>query len=71
MKTFLSKHLWLQGTILKTNNLQLHKNAIYYFEQILEPTSFKTAAAWPLPTHLRNHPSKANKKYRTLLEKQG
>ena len=34
------------------------------FEQILEATPYKTAAVWPLTSHLMNHPSKINK---TLL----
>ena len=47
-----------------------HKNAMCYFEQILEATPHKTAAVWSLTSHLTNHPSKTNKTWETLLEKQ-
>ena len=49
----------------------LYKNATWCFKQILEEASPKTAAVWLLTSHLKNHPSKMNKIYGTLLEKQG
>ena len=50
---------------------ELHKNAVCWFEQILEAAPHKTAAARPRISNLRIHPSKTNKTWRTLLEKQG
>ena len=41
--------------------LEQHKDAAYCFEQILEATPYKTAAVWPLPSYLINHPSKMKK----------
>ena len=32
---------------------ELNKNARYCFEQILEATPHKTAAVWPLTSHLK------------------
>ena len=49
---------------------ELHKNATWYFEQILEATVQKTAAVWSLTSHLKNHLSKNRKTCQTLLEKQ-
>ena len=40
---------------------ELHKNAMCCFQQIFEPKLHKRAAVWPLTSHLKNHPSKANK----------
>ena len=40
---------------------ELQKNAICYFEQILQTTLYKTVAVPPLSSHLTNHPSKTNK----------
>ena len=40
-------------------------------EQILEATPHKTAAVWPLTSHLTNYPSKMNKIYCALLENYG
>ena len=41
--------------------LDLHENAMSYFEQILEATPHKTAAVQPLTSHLKNHTGKTNK----------
>ena len=35
---------------------EVHKNTSWCLEQILESTPYKTAAAWPPPTHLTIHP---------------
>ena len=50
---------------------KLHKNPTCYFKQLLEATHHKTAAGWPLTSHLKTHSSKMNKTCRTWLEKQG
>ena len=34
---------------------ELHKNAMSYIEQILEATSYKTAAVKPPTSNLKNH----------------
>ena len=47
-----------------------YKNATYCSEQILEVTTHKTIAVQSLTSHYKNHPSKTNKTYRKLLEKQ-
>ena len=39
-------------------------------EQILEATLHKTAAVWPLTSHLKNHSNKMNNACRALVEKQ-
>ena len=36
---------------------QLHKNAVGNIEQVLETTSYKTAAVRPPTTHRENYPS--------------
>ena len=36
----------------------LHNDAMYGFEQKLATAPYKTAAVWPLTSHLTNHPSK-------------
>ena len=40
---------------------ELHKNATYRFEFILEATSHKTTVVLPFSSHLTNHPNKTNK----------
>ena len=50
---------------------ELHKNALYCVEQILEKTPHKTATVQPLASHLTNNSSKTSKTYWVLLEKQG
>ena len=35
---------------------ELHNDAAYCFEQILEAASYKTAALQPLASYLSNHP---------------
>ena len=57
---------WLH--YLKSNEMyrekarwELHKNAMYCLEQILEATLNKTAAVWPLTSHFTKHSSKMNK----------
>ena len=50
--------------------VELNKNATCSFEQILEATPHKTAAVRSLTSDLKNHLSKTNKTYGTLLEKQ-
>ena len=40
---------------------ELYKNFMSCYEQILEAASNKTAAKWPLISHLRNYTSKTNK----------
>ena len=47
----------------------LPKNAISYFEQILEAKPIRTTVVWPLTSHLTNHPNKTNKTCKVLLEK--
>ena len=47
---------------------ELPKKATSYSEQILKATPHKTTVQ-PLIPHLKNHPSKTDKTYRTLLEK--
>ena len=77
-----SSDVWVNTTVwmhhMETNKMhkekerwKLHKNVTSYFEQILETTSHKTVAVQPLTSHLKNHPSKMNKTYEILLEKQG
>ena len=41
-----------------------------YFEQILEATLHETTPVRPLTFHLKNYPSKTNKTYRTLQQKE-
>ena len=50
---------------------ELHKNAINYFEQILETTSDKAILVRSLTSHRKNHSRKTNKTRGALLEKQG
>ena len=38
--------------------IELHKDAVCCFEQILVAAPYKTAAVWPLASHLTNYPSK-------------
>ena len=47
---------------------ELHKNAVYYFEQILEAAPNKTAALRPLASYLINHSSMMNIICWALLE---
>ena len=49
---------------------ELHKASTCYFEQILEAEPHKTVFVQSLIYHLTNHPSKMNKTYWVLLEKQ-
>ena len=49
---------------------ELNKRVTNYFKQIPDTTPHETTAVLPLDTHRKNHPSKTNKKCRTLLEKQ-
>ena len=42
------------------NIWKLHKDALYYFKQILEATSTKQPLYGYLPSHLTNHQSKTN-----------
>ena len=39
----------------KKDRWELHKNATFCFEQILEAAPHKTAAVEPLTSHLTNH----------------
>ena len=39
---------------------ELYKNATYWFKQILETASYKTATVRPLTIHLINYPIKMN-----------
>ena len=48
---------------------ELHKNAKFYFEQILEATLYKTAVVGLLTSHLTIDPSKTNKTWEALLVK--
>ena len=48
-----------------------HKNAMCYFEQILEAILRKTATVWLLTSYLRNYSNKTNKTGETLLEEFG
>ena len=50
---------------------ELHKNATWCFDQILETTLHKAAVVRPLTSHLTNHPNKINRTHGTLLEKWG
>ena len=56
-------------TLTKGLATKLHwgpKDTAFCFEQTLEAALYKTAAVWPLVSHLTNHISKMSK---TLLEK--
>ena len=50
-----TKHLEIKA------RCQLHKDAAYFFQQILETAPNKAAAVQPLVAHLTNHPLKLNK----------
>ena len=43
-------------------------NVMCCLEQIPKATPHKTAAIWPLTSHLKKYPSKTNKTCKTLLE---
>ena len=64
-------HIDANKTHWEKANWELHKNATCYFEQILEAIPCKTEAVRSPISHLTNHPSKTNKIYGALLEKQG
>ena len=49
---------------------ELHKNAKCCFEQILEAALYENAVVWLLASNLTNHPSKMNKTYWAMREKQ-
>ena len=49
---------------------ELHKNVTSYLEQILEATYNETTDVRPLIFHLKNSPSKMNKRCWILLENQ-
>ena len=44
------------------------QECIYCFELILKVADYKTAALWPLASHLTNYLNKTNKVYWTLLK---
>ena len=46
---------------------ELQKNTESYFEQIQVATPFEITAVQPLTSHLKTHPSKKEKTWRTLL----
>ena len=48
---------------------ELHNDAAYCFEQILESAPYRTATVGPFTSHLTNHPDGMNKKCCALLEK--
>ena len=64
-------HIWNLTKWLEKKLSGNHKDAVYYFEWVPEAASHKTAAVWPLTSHLTNHPSKTNRTCWALLEKQG
>ena len=45
----------------KKAKCEQYKYVVCCFKQILETAVYKTAAAWPLISHLTNHPNKMNK----------
>ena len=49
---------------------QLYKNTWYCFKQILEAAPNKSAAVWPLVSHLENNPSKTARTYTSALCRQ-
>ena len=53
----------------KTRQLP-HKNATSYAERILKAIPHETTTVQPLTSHLSSYPSKTNKAYEALLEKQ-
>ena len=55
--------------VKKTARWELHKNAAWYFEQILEAALYKAATLWSLTSHLTNYPNKISKRFCVLLEK--
>ena len=65
------------STTMPNKMLEEKLNGIYtriaacFFEQILEAACYKTAAIQPLTSDLTNLPSKTNKTWWALLEKQG
>ena len=63
-------HLDINKALWEKVRWELHKDTAYHFQQILEVTLYKTAAVWPLTSHLINHPSKMNKIWWLLLRKQ-
>ena len=50
---------------------EVHKSAIWCFEQTLGTAPYKTAVIWSLASHLTNYPSKTSKEWWALLEKKG
>ena len=57
--------------MLKKGKLEIHKNAICYFEQNLEAAPPKKATERTLSFHLTKYPREFNKKHWELLGKKG
>ena len=73
MRVFINTTVWmhhLDGNKIfaKKATWELYKNAMCYFEQILEATPHKTAAVWPLTSRLKNHPSKMKNMWRSISD---
>ena len=64
-------HMYTNETYRKKAGWKLHKNAICYFEQILEATTHKTTVLWLPISHLTNLQHKMNKTCGALLEMEG
>ena len=47
-------HLDFEEMSRKKARWELHKKAVYYFEQILEAAPYKTVAVWLLTSHLKD-----------------
>ena len=68
-KTVWMHHMDANETHGQKTIRELHKNSMCCFEHILEATPHKTAAPWPLTSHLKNHRGKTNKTSRIMLKK--
>ena len=64
-------HLDFNKVFKEKAKWKLHNDAASCSEQILEVAPHKTATILPFLSHLTNHPSKTNKTFWALLEKQG
>ena len=53
-------YLTLKKCLIKKAWWELHKDAVCYFERILEEAPYKTGDKQPLTSQLTNHPSKTN-----------
>ena len=60
-----------QQNASRKSRLEIQKNTARFFETILKAEPLKRSAVRLLTSHLKNHTSKTNKTFGTLLEKQG